>query len=269
MTAMPASFEDPDTIKIEVKRYDVESGRKVKPVEVLTAERKKVFFRVDGIPVQADLKGGLTVIFGGQRITSDKLNNAWIPMNDNYGFSDLLTVDFDQDGISDAVVTFTWGGWGSGWGIGHICVSSKTRKAYIYETFSGNNYWHNNGYNFPVIQRPFCILEIPDWMPDFSVKAAGDSVSHSDQVSFIFTQVWDGDGFSNKPVIEFYKKLLPEVKEFLVKERAEKYPEPVKLAFYKLIIEEYRKAAQGLPISKETKKTSSWRLLKAFNPEPK
>jgi hypothetical protein len=148
-------------------------------------------------------------------------------------------------------------------------VSSKTRKAYIYETFSGNNYWHNNGYNFPVIQRPFCILEIPDWMPDFSVKAAGDSVSHSDQVSFIFTQVWDGDGFSNKPVIEFYKKLLPEVKEFLVKERAEKYPEPVKLAFYKLIIEEYRKAAQGLPISKETKKTSSWRLLKAFNPEPK
>jgi len=92
--------------KIKVTRHDLGSEWNTKPVEVLTAEKWKVVFRVDEIPVQAELKDNLILSFGNQRVDSSELETGWIPINGNYGFDGLQTVDFDQDGIEDAVATF-------------------------------------------------------------------------------------------------------------------------------------------------------------------
>jgi hypothetical protein len=261
-------FEAPGK-KVDVTRYDVEARQKAKLAEIVISEINKMVFRVDRILVQAELKDGFILSFGSQQVVSSGLKTSWIPINDNYGFSGLEAVDFDLDGIEDAIATFTWGGWGSGWANGHICVSSKTRKAYLYESFSGNNYWHSGVYKMPEIRKPFFILEIPDFMPQFSVKVEGDPVSHPDCISFLFTQVWNGNGFSYKPITEFYKKLLPIVEDRLSKALPWSRYEPVKKEFYKLIVEDYRRAAQGFPVSADTRKSSNWRLLKEFNPEPK
>jgi hypothetical protein len=262
-----ASNEAENT-KIKVTRHDAGSVLKPKPVEVLAAERMKVVFRVDGIPVQAELKGELILTVGSQRVVSSELKTSWIPINDSYGFEDLQIVDFDQDRIEDAVATFTWGGGGSGWAVGHLCVSSKTRKAYLYESFTGSNYWNNEEYEFPEIRNPFYILEIPDWMPRFQVKGGVTSLSHPESVSFVFTHVWNGNGFSYKPIAELYKKILPKVKDIYAKALVEPEPEPGKKAFYQLILEDYRKAAEGLKVSIETQQSSDWQLLKEFNPVP-
>ena len=269
MAAKFPSLQNADNTKIKVTRHNVGSGLKPKPVEVLTAEKMKVVFRVDGIPVQAELKGDLILSVGSQRVVSRELKTGWIPINDGYGFDDLQTVDFDQDGIEDAVATFTWGGGGSGWAVAHICVSSKTRKAYLYESFTGANYWMGSGFEFPEILNSFYILEIPDWMPRFKIKAANDvdGLTHPENVSFVFTQVWNGKGFSYKPIAELYKKLLPRLNDICAEALVER--NPIKIALYKLLIEDYRKAARGLPVSIETQKSSHWNLLKEFNPVPK
>jgi hypothetical protein len=264
VTAAMPSFENADNTMINVTRYDVGSGMKAKQVEVLAASKKKVVFRIDGIPIQAELKDDLILRVGNQRVISSELKTGWIPINDSYGFEDLQIVDFDQDGIEDAIATFTWGGGGSGWAVGHICVSSKTRKAYLYESFSGLNYWNQEGYEFPEIRNLFYILEVPDWMPEFKVKE-GEGVTHPDSVSFVFTHVWNGDGFSYKPITEFYKKVLPKVKDLYAKALVTPEREPSKIACYKLLTEDYCKAAQGLPVGIETRKSSSWHLLKEFN----
>jgi hypothetical protein len=267
-TDLPYS-ENANSTKIKAAtRYNAGSGRKPKPAEVLTDGIKKVAFSVDGIPVQAELKGSLILSVGNQRIDSSKLKTGWIPINDGNGFNGLQTVDFDQDGIEDAVATFTWGGGGSGWAVGYICVSSKTRKAYVYESFTGLNYWHGGAYIFPEIPNPFYILEIPDWMPEFKVKGEG-GITHPESVSFVFTHTWNGNGFSYKPIEEFYKKLLPKVQDIYAKALVEPEHEPVKTAIYQLLLEDYSKAAQGLPVSSRTRKSSTWHLLKEFNPVPK
>jgi hypothetical protein len=225
-------------------------------------------FRVDGILVQAELNGPLTINFGSQPMVSDTLKTSWIPINDNYGFNCLDTVDFDLDGVEDAIAIFSWGGFGSGWAYGYLCVSSKTRKAYLYESFAGSNYWNNGDYKLPEIKKPFFLLETPDFMPEFSVKIAGEPLSHPECISFLFTQVWNGDGFSYQPIKEFYKGILPIVEAQFAKAAAEPDPNPVKKESYRLIIEDYRKAMQGMPVSLASRKSSTWKLLKEFKPEP-
>ena len=42
-------------------------------------------------------------------------------------------------------------------------------------------------------------------MPRFSVNVEIDPVLHPDRISFLFTHGWNGDGFSYRPVREFYK----------------------------------------------------------------
>jgi hypothetical protein len=257
MSAKLPSFEGAENTKIKVTRHDLGPVRNPKPVEVLSAKKKKVVFRVDGILVQAELKGDLT---------EDRMD----PINDGYGFDDLQTVDFDQDGIEDAVAIFTWGGGGSGWAVGHICISSKTRKAYFYESFTGLNYWLQEGYEFPEIRNPFYILEIPDGMPEFHVKKEErSSVTHPEEVSFVFTHVWNGDGFSYQPIAEFYKNILPKIEGIYSKALVEPEAESGKITVYKMILEDYRKAAQASSVSIETQKSSTWHLLKEFDPVPK
>jgi len=106
-------------------------------------------------------------------------------------------------------------------------------------------------------------------MPGFKLYGAEDGLSHPETVSFVFTHVWNGDVFSYKPIAEFYKKILPKVKAIYSKALVEPDAESGKIHFYRLILEDYRKTAQGLPVSTVTRESSNWRLLKEFNPVPK
>jgi hypothetical protein len=119
----------------------------------------------------------------------------------------------------------------------------------------------------PEIRKPYFLLEIPDFMPRFQVNIEGEALTHPECISFLFTHVWNGDGFSYQAIREFYQGILPIVEARLAEAEYEPYPNPEKREFYRLIVRDYRKVAQGLPISSESRKSTAWKLLKKFKPE--
>ena len=211
------------------------------------------------------------LVFGSQIVTLtsselEKLSRVCCVLS---GFGNLneqkngQNIDFDGDHINDFVVGMVFSTMGSSASAMYFIVSSSTRKAWLYlQSSGGNGYWAGITAPLPEIKEPFIIYEELDYMPRF--PGIEDVVMvHAEEMGFIFTRVWDGDGFSYRPVTEFYKALLPQVGQ-AIKEGDNKDIQRL----YKRIEVDFKKAANGQEISSETMQSSLWKLIKAFDTEP-
>lgn len=172
-------------------------------------------------------------------------------------------IDFDRDNINDFVVGMVFSGMGSSGSAMYFIVSSSTRKAWLYfQSSGGNGYWAGTTSQLPEIKQPFIIYEELDYMPRFPGIEDVD-MAHPEEIGFIFTRVWDGNGFSYRPITEFYNALLSQVEQAIKNEEDKNIRR-----MYERIEVDFRKAANGQEISQETMQSSLWKLIKVFDTEP-
>lgn len=212
--------------------------------------------------------GPLQFIFGRQTydLSEQKLNQLGGRCSSFAGIS-VEQPDFDGDLVPDAVARIYCNRHGSSQTDLYFIISSSKQKAWLYvQSGGGNGFWAGRSTPLPTISGHYTIFEELDYMPQYLADNRGDDddYSHPDEIGFIFTRQWDGNGFSHKPVPGFYKALLPDIRKAIISLK----PGRVWLKkMYGNIFADFERAAAGRKISNAAMKSSQWRVLKEFEQE--
>ena len=228
---------------------------------------EELAFEVSGLPVHIVRAEMLTIRVGSQTYQRES-----VPLCDPL---ELTRADFDEDGSQDAIV-HSWycPGGGSGGRNWYLFVSSKKRNAWLYELGHDHCRWEFPYERFKNILRretPFSVLEHASAPPHYAEIPTSldiDPISVEwRSFTFLFPYVWDGDGFSYRPIPAFHKAVAEHIKQRLITEEPETPSGEFARQMNHRLLEDYRRAASGQSISPEARATSSWTLVTRFDVE--